>query len=69
MGLHPRARIKKKLLWLERKRREKGRNPNPNQNPVKGARRKICQKLNASIVMNFATMPPSVHIRRQARRP
>ncbi len=42
MGLHPRARMKKKLYWLEG---EKGRNPNPNQNLVKGARRKICQKL------------------------
>jgi len=57
MGLHPRERMKKNLHWLERKRREKGRNLNPNQNSVKGSRREIYPKLNASIVMNSGTMP------------
>ena len=46
-----------------------GRNPNPKQNLVKGARRNICQKLNASVVMNSATMPQSVHIRRKSKIP
>jgi len=50
-------------------RREKGRNPNPNHDLVKGARRKICQKLNASIVMNSSIIPQSVHTRRQEKRP
>jgi len=57
MGLHPRARMNKNLHWMERKRRENGINLNPNQNVVKGARRKICPKLNASIAMNSSTMP------------
>ena len=67
MRFHPRVRMKKILHWMERKIREKGRNPNPTQNLVKGARRNIFQKLNASIVMNSRTMPQSVHIRRQER--
>jgi len=36
---------------------EKGRNLKPNQNLAKGERRKICQKINASIVMNIGTTP------------
>ena len=59
--------MKKKIHWLERKRREKRRNPSPNENPVKGARTNICQKINASIVMNLGVMPRSVDIRRQER--
>lgn len=57
MGPHLRARIKKTLDWFERERRERGINLKPNQNLVKGERRKICKKLNASIVMNAGTMP------------
>jgi len=53
MGLHPRASMKKKLHWLEG---GNGINHNPNQNLAKGARRNICPKLNASIVMNSGTM-------------
>lgn len=57
MGLHLRERMKKNLHWLERERREKGINLKPNHNPTKGESRKICPKLNASIVMNLGTMP------------
>ena len=69
MGLHPRVRMKKNLHWMERQRREKGRNPNPNQNLVKGARRNIFPKLNASIVMNSGIMPRSVHTRKKEIKP
>jgi len=44
MEVHPRERMKKTLHWLERAKREKGRNLKPNQNPAKGARRKTCPK-------------------------
>lgn len=57
MGLHRRARMKKNFHWLEEERREKGRNINTNQNLAKGVKRKICPKLNASIVINLGTMP------------
>lgn len=69
MRIHPSARMKKILHWLERKIREKGRNLNPNQNPIKGKIRRICPKLNAFIVMNSSTMPQSFHTKRQERRP
>jgi len=46
-------------------RREKRRNLKPNLNPAKGERRKIGQKLNASIIMNKGTMPRSAHRKRQ----
>ena len=65
MRLHPRARMKKNFHWMERKIKEKERNPNLDQNLVKGARRNICQKLNASIVMNSSTIPWSVHTKGQ----
>ena len=68
MGLHPRERMKKNFDWMERKRREKGRNPNPNKNPFKGARRNIFQKTNASIVMNSGTIARSFLTRRKERR-
>lgn len=40
-----------------KEKKGKGKNPNPIQNLVKGERRNICQKLNASIFMNLGTMP------------
>jgi len=69
MGLHPRAGMKKNLHWFERERREKGRNLKPNHIPVKGERRNIFPKLNASIVMNSSTTPQSFHTKRKARIP
>jgi len=48
---------------------ENRRIPNPNQNPIKGERRNIYPKLNASIVMNSGNMPQSVHTRRKERIP
>jgi len=57
VGLNPRVRMKKKFPWLERKRRGKGRNPNPKKILVKGARRKTCPESSAFIVMNLGTMP------------
>jgi hypothetical protein len=68
-GTSSKGEDEEKFALVGKERREKGRNPNPNQNPVKGARRNICPKLNASIVMNSGTMPQSVHTRRKARRP
>ena len=68
MGLHPRVRMKKTLNWMERERRENGINIKPNQNRAKGSRRKICPKLNSSIVMNSGTMQRGVHIRKKTRR-
>jgi len=44
--------MKKKLHWLEKERRERARNLKPNQNLAKVARRNICPKLNASIVIS-----------------
>ena len=69
MGLHSRVRMKKILHWMERTIWEKGRNINPNWNPVKGERINICQKLIVSIVMNSGVMPQSVHTRMQTRKP
>lgn len=69
MRLHPRARMKINVPWLERKIKGKGRNPNPNHNLVKGTRINTCLKLSAFIVMNLGTMLRSVHTRRQVRRP
>ena len=57
MGLHPRVRMKKNLHWMERKRREKGKNINTNQNLVKGERRKTFPKTSAFTVMNSGIVP------------
>ena len=69
MIFHPMTRVKKNFHFLERERREKGRNLKPNHNLAKGERRKICPKLNASIVMNSGTLPWSVHTKRKEIRP
>ena len=45
--------MKKTVHWMEMKIRGKVRNSNPNQNPIKGARR-TCPKLNASISLTQA---------------
>ncbi|MCY6525116.1 hypothetical protein, partial [Actinobacillus pleuropneumoniae] len=68
MGLHPRANDEENFALVGKAKKGKGKNPNPNHNPVKGERRKICQKLNASTVMNLGIMPRNVHRKRKARR-
>ena len=69
MGLHPRVRMMKILHWLERKRKGKGRNLNPNYNPIKGARIRTYPKSSALIMMNSGNILQSFHTRRQERRP
>jgi len=69
MRLHPRARMRRSMPWMERKRKGKGRNPNPKNDPVKGERRKTYIESSAFTVINLGTMPQSVHTRRQERIP
>lgn len=51
MRLHTRARIRRNVPWMEIKIKEKGRNPNPKKNLVKGARRMTCPKLSVFTIM------------------
>ena len=52
MRLHPRARMKKTMPLLERQRKGKVRNPNPNKNLVMQKRRKNFLKSSAFTIMN-----------------
>lgn len=69
MEPHPRERINRTFHWLEWERMEKGINIKSNQNLAKGERREICQKINASIVMNMGTMPIIFHRKMKEKGP
>lgn len=57
MILHPRARMKKIVPCLERKRKGKGINPNPKKIRVMEERIKTCPESSAFTIMNFRIMP------------
>ena len=56
-GTSSKGEDEEKYVLARNEKKGKGRNPNPKQNLVKGARRKTCPESSAFTIMNFGIMP------------